>query len=1085
MSKTTAKLTKFTIVLALSAAGWWGVRWFLERDKGGENGIAWLVPFKDMRIERAGPGGVRYSVDANRAVYRLEMLPEDGHSQHVFTSYGAALRYARERNLPGLPSASLVLATCSASDFRMQAALEMALDADPQTGRAALLRRWLNAVMALRTQAQPGALAACDGAAIYLATAMLLGKDEPSLPEDLRRLAANATSAANDPPLGPWATTPELATIWRRDRFLACGIEVREAAGAAVAAVLARTQVADGQLAAGWQKQLAVSRVLHGKEPAVTFESLAAQLTNVPDAEITGPVAVECVQSAVAQSGSGGECCNPAPAALSRVMTPEEEVLMPLQMKAWNDPVGSLVRSIRAGEISLAPGPDAGFYRHRWYALETLAAPARAPEALKLQLSADYQRRWQRAFAAGFTEGRSGFIKRLPIVTMGSKMEGEVPVDVAPQFTAEPAPVVYLRLARAYRALERALAVAMGDTPWLQLRDASGAPVASDLRQRADVLYGLALKVYREVGFAPQLLEDEAIMDVAAAKAAADAWCATLETNPDVNRDARLLVPLATDGTGSQRCPAVLGVRLEPVQYSWVEEPDVSAEMKARFVPARYWLASPIPAILTVSDVPSPAEFRKRCDGHANVRGLYAVFRQNPPPLHTPARRWWPWLAAGVVLLGSAFGVARWWRQRTQRCRRFVLAGMGVGFSSAIVFASLVPPLWLLRLTFLHVLMPCANLVGGMEDGFFKWAGKRQVTLAMDFLQDPDAQTRYYGAMMTLYKLNDEACTATQWALLRSRIHDDVPEVGWAAWAMLCRRENEIAFLIDDLDHCDLPEDLRLRLRWLGEAHPSHPDVVGVALQLAADPRPAIRAAVLPCLAQWKPSVPAMVDAVRAATRDADAAVREQAVIWLGIQLVAADLNPLLILWRDPAARVRSAAFKAVGKRIRKSSAYPKPADPTPRWTDQSIQPMLVEYARNPAVTFEERLAAARWIADPATLRASCKELLAEAERLPDLVVHDGTQRWTRHEALALLAMRWVLAEQYAQFTSKNSQEYTCQLEAQPTLLDALTACMAANRDAAGTLEVLRMAARQPETLKTAGTLMQRLQEAAQTPGQR
>ena len=135
MSMTAATLTKITRLLALLArvaAAWWGVRWLLARDPGGTNGFASYGAGKDLWIERVGPGGMRFSVDAAPAIYRLDMLPEGAHSQRVFASYGAALRYAREHNLPGMPSASLVLATCSASDFRLQAALEMRLVADDQ-----------------------------------------------------------------------------------------------------------------------------------------------------------------------------------------------------------------------------------------------------------------------------------------------------------------------------------------------------------------------------------------------------------------------------------------------------------------------------------------------------------------------------------------------------------------------------------------------------------------------------------------------------------------------------------------------------------------------------------------------------------------------------------------------------------------------------------------------------------------------------------------------------------------------------------------------------------------------------------------
>jgi hypothetical protein len=87
-------------------------------------------------------------------------------------------------------------------------------------------------------------------------------------------------------------------------------------------------------------------------------------------------------------------------------------------------------------------------------------------------------------------------------------------------------------------------------------------------------------------------LKCETALDFSAAETPAEDWMAGLETDPDVARDARLLVSLASDGHGSHRCTAVLGVRLEPVKYSWGEEPEVDCEINPTFVPARYWLAS-------------------------------------------------------------------------------------------------------------------------------------------------------------------------------------------------------------------------------------------------------------------------------------------------------------------------------------------------------------------------------------------------------------------------------------------------------------------------------------------------------------
>jgi len=1092
MSRYVSRLTIITVLLALVAAGWWGLRWFLAQDPGGSNGYSFFGGGKNLWIERVGPDGTRYTVDAAPAIYRLEMLPEDAHSRRVFTSYGAALRYAREHDLPGMPSASLVLATCSASDFRLQAALEMTLDADPKVGRRLLLEKWLKAVLAGRRQAPQAGLAAYDGAATYLAGAMVIGGADPQLPVELKRLAADAHAAANDPPLGPWASTPQLGAIWKRDRFLSRGVPVTDAASAAVAAVLARTMTADGALAAGWNTQVAVSRVLHGKESGPTFELLGERLAGVPDAEVAGDVSVEIVRATVASSASAGGRSNPAPAALALVMTPEEEVLEPLQMKAWNDPIGDLVRAIRAGEISLDPGPDAGFYRQRWFALETLAAPGKAPEFHKLQLSADYQRRWQRMFAAGFTEGRSGLLKRMPILTLGSKVAGEIAVDIAPQFSAEPAPAVYLRLARAYRNLERNLATAIGAEQWRQLSDAAGHSVATDLRQRAEVLYGLAVSVYREVGFSPPLQEEETAMDMVAAKAAADAWRAALESNPDVNLDARLLVTLASDGTGSHRCPAVLGVRLEPVEYTWAEEPDVSGNMNPRFVPARYWLASPLPATVTVGDIPTPAEFRKRCDGHSSVRELYAAFGERPPPLQSPQRswRWWPWFASGVALLGLWFVITRWWRQRTRRCRKFIKAGLAVGSAVALAIAVFAPPLWLLRLAAVRCATAHKNIMLVAEYWIHGWAGEKMVALVIDLLGDSDPQVNYFGAMLLLnnsyssdsLKAAEPVFGTTQVALLRSRIHDEVFEVGCAAWAILCLREDQVPFLISELERCAALDDLGFRLNWLEDAYPSRPDVVGVALKLAADPRPSIRAAVLPYLVVWKKPVPALVDAVRTATHDVDPVVRAKAVAVLGRLRAPVDLDRLLAMWNDPVARVRSAAFKAVGEHIGGNPSYHRASDPGPRWTDESVQRSLVQYARNDAVTLDERLDAARWIADPATLRASCRELLPAAKGLPEHVVYDGTRRQTRSRALALLATRWVLADHYAQLTGKDNSENSYPLATHAGLLDKLTNCIAENRSAESTLELLREELKQPENRAAVASLIHRLEQSSKTP---
>ena len=1051
--KIAVKIAKYTLPPAAIVAGGCWLYQTISRDPGGTiSGLAAVTSMRNLSHDRTSPGGVRYSVDTALASYRLEMRPEDAHSQRVFASYGAALRYAREHQLPSIPSASLVLATCTATDFRLHAALELALDCDPNIGRSVLVREWLAAALDRRQQAPQEARPAYDRAIRYLASAVFIEGYGFLLPPDFAR--PTVAEPTNDPPLGPWATTPELGRIWRRDRILANGIPLDDDTAAAAVALLARTQPA------GWRSQLAVSQVLYGKPAGTTFESLAAQLAQFSDSDLTGAAAV-----AVVRAATGAH--NPAPAALAFATAPEQEVLEPLGMNAWDDPIGALITAIRSGKISLEPGSGAGFYRHRWFALETLAAPGKAPETHKLQLSTDYQRRWQRAFAAGFTEGRSGFVKRLPMIVMGMSDPGPIQLDVAPEFSAEPAPIVYLRLARAYRLLADGLAAANGEI-WRDLRDADGNPVAAELQRKIDRLYGLAAKVYREVGHPLPLLENETRLDLAAAETAAMAWLAGLETDPEVSRDARLLVTLASDGVGSFRCPAVLGVRLEPVLYSWLEEPEVSANIEPRFVPARYWLASPIPATLTVTKIPTPAEFRQQCDGHQEVRELCRAFGQSPPQLYTPVRGRWPWLLAGLALLGGAVIALRWWWRRTKRTRWLTLAGAALAFGGLLAAAVYHPPLWLLRWGLVKLASGPKVIAYEGERWAVKWQGKAKPALFISLLRDSDPQARYAGAMLPLLKEDDSPTgwtfTADELAVLRSRVNDEVPEVGWAAWRVLCEQEHELPFLLEELERTTTTANVRLRLSPLREFCPTQPAVIAAALKLAASPIPEMRAKTLADLAFWKPAVPALTEAVRAATTDSAAVVRRAAAYQLGGRAgTAADVPRLFALWQDPVESVRRTAFHAVENRTEKSGSVGA-TEPPPRWTDASIQQALIRYVENPDITCDEKLTATRRLAEPALLRAWCTRLLPEAERLPEVPVSDGHFRYARSRALAVLATRWVLADRYAELTQGDSTEKTYDLSSHPALLEPLIRCIAENSDPEASLAVLREISNKPGT---------------------
>jgi HEAT repeats len=802
-------------------------------------------------ITRSSPDGSSFTVDTTGASYRLEMGPPDNHSSRVFPSYAAAIRHARDHQLPTIPSTPLVLATCASIDTRLHAALELALDNHPDFGRRALIGQWLAALRDLRQRMPADLLTACDLAIAHLTTA-----------------ASGDTADMNDPPLGPWATHPELATVWARDRFIARGFSVSDGRSATAAALLARTQPA------AWKDQRAFARALYGEITGPSFESLATELKGMPDEELGTAEAMDRVEKEASRLAPN---IGFAPAALAHASSPEQQILEPLGMTAWEDPMSTLIAAIHSGKLDLTPKADAGFYRHRWFALETLAAPRKAPEQHKLQLSTGYQQRWHRAFAAGFAEGRSGFVKRLPVMVMGSRGEGPIRMDVAPSFSAEPSPVVYLRLARAYQKLAADLAAA-NNPLWQSLRDNDGRPLAPQLDERVLRLHGLARIVYQEVGFSPPEAASDQEIDPNAATAAATEWLSKADQDPDLASDARLLVTLASDGAGNQRCPAVLGIRLEPVKYSWIEKPEVGDGIDARFVPARYWLASPVPALVTVSRIPAPAAFREQCDGHDTVSSVCHAFGIEEPGVFShPLSGWLPWLraAAGIIACVATWWLLLWWWRRP---RRWLI--LGGGLAGGLILTTLpvaFPPSGLLKWTWIQTVKAPDGISALFTRPVVRWIGRRGTDISTSLLRESDAQSRYAGAMLWLSYYEDPLPPVATSALpmLRARLRDPIPEVAWAAWDMLMGHPAELPHLIAELTGNPDEKQLWYRLASFEETRARSPTVIDATLKLMTDDDPKVRAAAIRAVGTWKAPEPALLKQIRTAMDDPSPDVRK------------------------------------------------------------------------------------------------------------------------------------------------------------------------------------------------------------------
>ena len=1037
----------------------WGVWYFFQHPLDGAQAGIGFAPAAP-KLPRTAPDGTTYSVGAGPAVYGLEMAPEDDHTQKVFPSYAAALRYARAQGLSTMPSTPLVLATARALDTRLQIAVEIQCE-QGEAGRPALLVRWLAAVVALRARSSVDLIPACDAAAAYLGTAIHLGGGEPLLPAGMR-LDPPASSTA----LGPWGEHPVMERIWRRDQFLARGLDLGEHATCSAAAVLARTLAEDPVLTAGWARQATVSAAWAGAPVRPTIESLVPVLAAVPIAELTAPATLTVIRAAC----SGSRTISPA--AMAMAGSPEEDILIPLGMGVWDDPIGALVSAIEEGRVDLTPGPQAGFYRRRWHALETLAAPHRAPEALKLQLTADYQRRWHRAFAAGFTEGRSGMLKRLPEIYMGLHDVPPLRVEVAPQFTAEPTPSSYVRLSRAYRLLASELEAALGTVDWRGLHDAAGGSLADGLAARADLYVGLAAQVSDELGYPLPKDAVAADTDVASLKAAAVRWAATAEEDPDVGADARCLVPLQADGNG-HRCPAIVGVRLEAVVCRWVEEPAVMGKVAPSFVPARWWLPSPCPLVTTVATIPTAADFRARCDTIQEVAGLYASFGQAAPVLRQAPPARWPWILAGGGICVLLVLVVVIWFRLSWRGR--LISAASVVLITAVIIGWLVmaPPYGLVRWVVREVVPMHANSAQVLREALYGWGREHANRLLIDLITDQDPQIRYLASWWHL-AAEPKRLTSSELRILKAACTDAIPEVAYTAWRYRCRSGESTADLIAELEATTATVRsgaTGARLELLTCTQRSETEVSACALRLADTSNDEQRSEVINALTRWYGAPPAIQVRLLEGLRDPVVKIRKVVLEHLAQEGAGEDLPRILALVQDPDSSVRLRTMHTIAQ-VASRARIP--------WSDAAIQSSMAAYADNPSVTPDERITAGLHLTDQSALSHRLAVLLELADALPEtdgkpFYSHNipSIKRWPRIEAQAQLVLRWLGSG--APQAQVGYVELGSDLVKQKMLLESLLALMRIGSDVVPTLPVLQAALVQPGSVDTVLALIRRL----------
>ncbi len=413
----------------------------------------------------------------------------------------------------------------------------------------------------------------------------LLGHEVPQFgPEALhaeRYLRAFELDEKRSKPLGVWAQSPRLRDLFRHDRLL------QEAFDHELAAIF-RSEISNlPEAREAYARYLALSRVLSGP-PTVA------------------PVTEEW-------SGDDSQQFALLPAADSHESRLVRELFtgqpVPRDFKLANE----LMARIRDGRLDTTPREESSWYEHQQHA----AAALLSPQTAGLTVGERYQQLLDDAFKALFAINRETHVKQLDLVAVG----GGYPFLVAPEFSLEPLPEHYARLARGYRALRHGLRQTLGallvETAQFEQRAEfeapRGAPLDDAIRSQELLFRGAELVSRDELG---QSVPDDA--ESAAARIHFRSWQALSPRSPALTQDLRVAAPVYFDlDRKTTRVAVVLGLRKLRVEFEYTKPPRIEPLGNGKsptLAASSRVVFSPVTLECDLKRIPNREELRALCD---------------------------------------------------------------------------------------------------------------------------------------------------------------------------------------------------------------------------------------------------------------------------------------------------------------------------------------------------------------------------------------------------------------------------------------------------------------------------------------
>lgn len=520
-------------------------------------------------------------------------------------------------------SAAILIQKAKQFDDGLYAAVEIAAEEGQgdMPAKSQLIRDW-----PARVDPKSGG----SGLTVLFAAGQLGGL-EPEVPASQQRpvaelVASFSAEPKRSKPLGFYTWSKALEAIFRQDRMLQTPLE-----SLADAQTIAAALRDNPELQAAYLKHLALAYRLTNPPIEGGASDLTPLLGDKP-----GEVPVSINQWRILPPSLSHESQlflrlfpNPGP-------VPDDFDLMK-----------TLIAEIRAGKIDLKPRPDSGWYDHQTWALQPLLLPEKMPEVSHVEFGEQYRKYLEELFKGTLALTRETHVKQLdfPAPAAAPFEDDKVrkqDLVIKPELVIEPLPQMYLRRAQSYLFVRHVLAEAFGEEALAavhrQTQDGPAkATLDEELRQMTTLFYGAHVTASRQLGMSEGPAPDG--IEAAPEAAAADllAWHQMAGSDPDLGRDARMMIPVFLDPANKRiKAWCFLGWQSHDAYASFEKQPAVAAtdaEGKpvelAKHFDVHYYgqslsLTGPMFAEVWVTKLLNRDEFRRHCDTYVSPAAIVA-----------------------------------------------------------------------------------------------------------------------------------------------------------------------------------------------------------------------------------------------------------------------------------------------------------------------------------------------------------------------------------------------------------------------------------------------------------------------------